>query len=226
MKYKKIYSYFHFDFFDKILKKKREDIYQQIIDKIDINRMNSILDVGTSSLDELESSNYLIKKFISKNKTLSSISVDKINLDYFNNALKKSITENFTKDETDKFSADLVISNATIEHVGEEMNQKKMIENIINLTKKYFVIITPNRFHPLEFHTKLPFIHWLPKKIHRYILKLMNFSDLALEENLNLVSINEFKAMLSKSTQIEYYFVKIKFLFFPSNIILIGKKIK
>ena len=73
MKYKKIYSYFHFDFFDKILKKKREDMYQQIIDKIDMNRMNSILDVGTSSLDELESSNYLISLDLSDNQLTGEI---------------------------------------------------------------------------------------------------------------------------------------------------------
>ena len=50
-----------------------------------------------------------------------------------------------------------------------------MVKNIINLTKKIFFITTPNRFYPIEFHTKLPLIHWLPKRIHRFILsKLLN----------------------------------------------------
>ena len=68
---------------------------------------------------------------------------------FFSKILKKSITEEFSENELYKFSSDLVISNATIEHVGGVLNQKKMIENIIKLTKKIFVITTPNRFHPI-----------------------------------------------------------------------------
>ena len=40
--------------------------------------------------------------------------------------------------------SDLVISNATIEHVGSFENQLKMVKNIILLSKKYFVITTLN----------------------------------------------------------------------------------
>ena len=49
----------------------------------------------------------------------------------------------------------------------------KCVAILLNLSKKYFIIMTPNRFHPLEFHTKIPIIHWLPKKIHRKILKFL-----------------------------------------------------
>ena len=31
-----------------------------------------------------------------------------------------------------------------------------MVENMINLSKRYIIITTPNKFHPIEFHTKLP----------------------------------------------------------------------
>ena len=34
---------------------------------------------------------------------------------------------------------------------------------MISLSKDYVVISTPNRFYPIEFHTKLPLLHWLPK---------------------------------------------------------------
>jgi len=55
---------------------------------------------------------------------------------FFSKILKKSITEEFSENELYKFSSDLVITNATIKHVGGVLNQKKMIENIIKLTKK------------------------------------------------------------------------------------------
>ena len=55
-----------------------------------------------------------------------------------------------------------------------------MIENIIKLTNKYFFVTTPNRFFPIDFHTKLPIIHMFPKKIHRKILRLINLKHLIL----------------------------------------------
>ena len=108
--------------------------------------------------------------------------------------------------------------------MGSFDNQEKMIKNIIQLSKKFFIIITPNRGHPIELHTKLPFLHWLPKNIHRKLLSLMGFDILAKEENLNLLSKNEIILTLKKYNNISYELKSINFLFFKSNIIIIGKK--
>ena len=67
----------------------------------------------------------------------------------------KSITEDLGDKELKSFRSDLVISSAVIEHVGSFDNQRKMIQNMIRLSKKYIVLTTPNKFHPIEFHTKL-----------------------------------------------------------------------
>ena len=100
-----------------------------------------------------------------------SISDQKINSTFFFiKSLNKSILEKFSYEEINQYSSDLVLSNATIEHVGSSANQLQMISNIIKLTKKNFVLITPNRYHPIDFHTQIPLIHWLPKKIHRKIV--------------------------------------------------------
>ena len=108
--------------------------------------------------------------------------------------------------------------------MGSLENQEKMIENVIQLSKKFFVIITPNRGHPLELHTKLPFLHWLHKDIHRKLLSILGFDILAKEENLNLLSKSEIISILRKHNNISYELKGINFLFFKSNIIIIGKK--
>ena len=64
-------------------------------------------------------------------------------------------------------------------------------------TNKYFFITTPNRFFPLDFHTKLPIIHMLPKKIHRKILRLINLKEYAEEENLNLLDENTVNKLIN-----------------------------
>ena len=67
-------------------------------------------------------------------------------------------------------------SNATIEHVGSYQNQISLIKETFRVSKKYVFIQTPNRYYPIDFHTTLPFIHWLPKDIHRKILKFLGLN--------------------------------------------------
>ena len=220
----KIYLTKHYSFFEKILLKKREEILSALKKYLDDRDIIDVLDVGTTEDDNNESSNYLIKN-LGNYKEYKSISDQTIKSKFFSKTLKKSITEDLNKSEIDNFKSDLVISNATIEHVGSLENQIKMCSNIINLSKKYFIIVTPNRFHPLEFHTKIPFIHWLPKKIHRKILKLIGLKFFSEEKNLNLLSEHEFKLIMKKLNQENFDIQNINFLFFKSNLILIGKKI-
>ena len=219
----KIYLTKHFSIFEKILLKKRKEILVVLKKFLNNKEIKDVLDVGSTEDDSNESSNFLVKN-LGKDKNYKSISDQSIKSNFFSKTLKKSITENFTQDEIEKFKSDLVISNATIEHVGSYENQIKMCSNIVNLSKKYFIIMTPNRFHPLEFHTKIPIIHWLPKKLHRKILKFLGLKFFAEEKNLNLLSKYDFKSIMRELNQINYEIKYINFLFIKSNLILIGEK--
>jgi hypothetical protein len=218
-----IYSSYHTSFIDKMIVKKRLEMIKVVNEYLEDKSLIDVLDIGTTGDSKNPSSNILIKN-LQNFRIYKSISDQKINSNFFNITLQKSITDDFTLDEIKVFSSDLVVSNATIEHVGNYENQKKMIENIIKLSNKFFIIITPNRSHPLEFHTKIPFFHWLPKKIHRKLLSLLSFDALAKEENLNLMSKKEINLILKKFTNITYELKSIKFLLFKSNFIIIGKK--
>jgi 2-polyprenyl-3-methyl-5-hydroxy-6-metoxy-1,4-benzoquinol methylase len=120
-----------------------------------------------------------------------------------------------------KNSFDIVMSNATIEHVGNKRNQTKLIKEAVRLSKKLVFISTPNRYFPIDFHTIIPLIHWLPKKIHRFILKIIGFKFLSKEINLNLLSANDLKNMCSILNVKNYTIKKIKLLGFCTNLILI-----
>ena len=218
-----IYAINHYNFFDKIVFKKRLEISNIINNIIKDLQIHDALDIGTTSDDKNASSNIVIKN-IKNIDEFKCISDQIVNSDFFNKKIKKSITEEFSENELINFSSDLVVSNATIEHVGNTLNQKKMLENVIKLTKKIFVITTPNKFYPIELHTKIPLIHWLPKSIYRKILKFLGLCFYANEENLNLLSVNELKKMLD-NYKIIYEIKFIKLFFFKSNIIIIGKKI-
>jgi len=217
-----IYAINHYNFIDKIVLRKRLEISNIINNTIKDLQIHDALDIGTTSDDKNASSNIVIKNIKNIDK-FKSISDQIVNSDFFHKSLNKSITEEFLENELYDFSSDLVVSNATIEHVGNTLNQKKMLENIIKLTKKIFVITTPNKFYPIELHTKIPLIHWFPKSIYRKILKFLGLSFYADEKNLNLLSVNELKKMLDNH-KIIYEIKFIKLFFFKSNIIIIGKK--
>jgi SAM-dependent methyltransferase len=56
---------------------------------------------------------------------------------------------------------DIVFSNAVIEHVGGRERQRKLVSEAIRVGRRAF-ITTPNRRFPVELHTRLPLVHWLP----------------------------------------------------------------
>ena len=115
-------------------------------------------------------------------------------------------------------------SSATLEHVGSFENQIKFVKEAYRLSNKITFITTPNRFYPIDFHTKLPFIHWFPKKFHRFLLNLLGLSFYAKESNLNLLDIKTIKKILNILQIKNYKIIRYKFLFFNSNIIIILNK--
>jgi len=61
--------------------------------------------------------------------------------------------------ENDSF--DIAFSNAVLEHVGGREEQRRFVHELCRVAPKVFVS-TPNRRFPVEVHTLVPFLHWLP----------------------------------------------------------------
>ena len=56
---------------------------------------------------------------------------------------------------------DVVFSNAVIEHVGDRERQRMFVLEALRVGRSVF-LTTPNRRFPIEVHTRLPLVHWLP----------------------------------------------------------------
>ena len=95
---------------------------------------------------------------------------------------------------------------------------------MIKLSNKYFVICTPNKFYPIELHTKIPFLHFLPNNIYRFILNKIGLSFFSKEENLNLLSIKNLIEIMSILNHQNFKIKYVNLMFFKSNLILIGNK--
>jgi methyltransferase family protein len=73
---------------------------------------------------------------------------------------------------------DLGFSNAVIEHVaGGRDGQRRFIHELCRVARRVFVT-TPNRFFPVEVHTLLPFVHWLPQRARARVIPFDDVLDL------------------------------------------------
>ena len=220
---KNTYVQFENSFFEKIIRKKKMEMLDLLKREINISKIKNLLDIGTTDDTALRSSN-IFCHMLNKIPTHKSISNQKIKDKRFKLCLNKSITSNFNKKQINVMKSDLVVSSATIEHVGNLASQIQKVKNMISLSRKYIVITTPNRFFPIEVHTKLPLIHWLPKKTFRKVLLWLGMTYFAKEKNLNLLDRLELSQILNMfSKDMNYKIYNIYFLGFVSNFLVICK---
>ncbi|MDR1086020.1 MAG: class I SAM-dependent methyltransferase [Deltaproteobacteria bacterium] len=210
-------------FASKFIYSARLKIFKHLELLIDFNSLDNILDVGVCSVKDELSTNFFELLFPNKSKIVAFSDQDASWMENEFPGLKFVQGDGCNLPfESDSF--DLVFSSAVIEHVGNFERQLAFLRECYRVSKKYVFLTTPNRFHPLEFHTSLPFIHWLPKSVHRKILSFLGFKDLSLEENMNLLDA-KYLSLMCKSIPINSYTIyRNKFFLFTSNLLLFCKK--
>ena len=67
---------------------------------------------------------------------------------------------------------DIVFSNAVIEHVGGRERQRRMVIEALRVGRRVF-LTTPNRLFPVEVHTRLPLVHWLPDRLSHPVYRAL-----------------------------------------------------
>ena len=77
---------------------------------------------------------------------------------------------------------DIVFSNAVIEHVGGRELQRRFVSESLRVGRRVF-INTPNRRFPIEVHTRLPLVHWLPDAVSHRVYRALG-KDEATEVDL------------------------------------------
>lgn len=118
---------------------------------------------------------------------------------------------------------DIGFSSAVIEHVGSRDKQRFFLEEAIRVCRRLF-LTTPNRFYPVEFHTRLPFIHWLPYPMFRSIIKKIGLEFYSREENLNLISRKQLLNLVPSIYRTNVALYGYRLLGPVSNLILAIKK--
>ncbi|MDD3161922.1 MAG: methyltransferase domain-containing protein [Bacteroidales bacterium] len=150
--------------FSKLSTFNRARKYNYFIQKFSPQSNSEILDVGFCNCDYSAEANYLEKNHPYP-ESITALGLESSGTDVFEKLFPKvkvvtydGIIFPFAAD-----SFDYVWSNAVLEHVGGEASQIRFVSEMLRVGKKVY-FTTPNRYFPFDLHSRLPLVHWLPKK--------------------------------------------------------------
>ena len=92
-------------------------------------------------------------------------------------------------------SFDIVWSNAVLEHVGDQYAQILFLREARRVGRSVF-LTTPNRGFPIEVHSRLPLLHWLPKETFDSILCRIGMPQFA-GDYMRLLRLGELRRLLA-----------------------------
>lgn len=182
---------------------------------------STIVDIGVNSTEYSDLDNYLEKKYRHQSR-ITALTIDdpeplKARYPQLRVVRGDGRCLPFSTDEFD-----IAYSNAVIEHVGNIVSQSEFLSEAVRVAKAGF-ITTPNKYFPIETHTKLPLLHLLPKPIFDWILRQIGMRWAA-GDYMNLLTRRDLEQLAREVGLIDYRICKTYFLGFAMTYILIWNK--
>jgi hypothetical protein len=193
----------------------RRKMFQLFMNVMHPSETTSILDLGVTSEKDHQASNYFERFYPHKHRIVCAGIEDGHHLERAYPGITFRPIQLGEKLPFSDRQFDIVFSNAVIEHVGSETKQRLFVEDALRVSKAFF-LSTPNRFFPVEMHTGLPLLHFLPKRAHRLLLAKMGHNYWASESNLNLMDAKEFRRLFPNSIPVKIE--KVRLFGFCSNL--------
>jgi Methyltransferase domain len=203
--------------------RQRRKMYAAFMEAMAIPPGSSLLDVGVTSDRSYDHSNYVEAWYPEKDR-ITAVGIDDAS---FLEELHPGLTfvrANGCDLPFADASFDYVHSSAVLEHVGSAALQARFLRELWRVARVGIFVTTPNRWFPVEFHTVLPLIHWLPVGTYRRLLKALGHDMLAQEEHLNLLSAASLKAAAQAAGIEQVQIASVSLLGLPTNLLLAARK--
>jgi hypothetical protein len=202
--------------------KARKKMFELFMENMTPTQSSTVLDLGVTPDQKLPESNFFEEFYPYKDKVTAASIEEAAFLEEKYVGLKFVKTNPGEKLPFKDKEFDFLFCSAVIEHVGSREYQKEFLSECMRVSNSFF-ITTPNRKFPLDLHTFIPFIHWLPQSIHQSILRLLGLEFWAKTENLNLLTPNALVELFPKETNVKVY--NYHLFGMPSNIVVYGNSI-
>ena len=172
----------------------RKEVFQKFMGMLRPGPSDTVLDIGATKVGGRQESNFF-EQFYPYPQSVTAVGVEDVSgLQSLYPAMRFiQIEEDQPLPFRDQ-EFDLAFSNAVLEHVGDHHRQLRFVGEVTRVSKRGMIAIPDRRF-PVEYHSSIPFIHWLPGKVHRTIFGMLGFTELQSEENLHLLWRREFRSL-------------------------------
>ena len=207
----------------KISGHQRRKMFERFVKSMKVGASDTILDIGVTSDRSFVDSNYLEAWYPHKNR-ITAVGID--NAEFLESLfVGVKFVQSDGRDLPFRSGAfDFVHSSAVLEHVGSRQQQVQFLREAWRVACKGIFVTTPNRRFPVEFHTVLPFFHWLPLPLYRKLLRALGHEFFADESNLNLMSVHSLGRAAQASGLERFQIGSVSLLGLPTNLVLTARK--
>lgn len=172
----------------------RRRMYERVLELTHPSRETRILDVGTTPDLSIPYNNFFERWYRYRDRITACSIEDCSNLEKAFPGLKFRLLQGENLPFHDG-EFELAVSFAVLEHIGPEAHQRHFLSELARVADS-FVAYTPYRYFPVEMHTLLPLMHWIPTRWYRVMWHRLGLEFWADEHNLNLLSKRMVKRLL------------------------------
>jgi len=208
---------------DRLAARMRRVMFRHFLDDTAVRSEHTILDVGVTSDEELEASNYL-EAWYPRKDHITACGIDDASFLEQKYPGVRYIKADGRSLPFPDGHFDIVHSSAVLEHVGSHEQQRAFIAELARVARRAAFLTTPNRWFPVEFHSALPVVHWLPPPAFRAVLRVLGHNMLSREENLNLLGANDLRRLCLELRLPNFEVSSVSLFRWPSNLLLIIRK--
>ncbi len=207
---------------DRLATVARRRMFAILMDELDPSPAHQVLDVGATSDETYESSNYLEAWYPFPAQVTATGLDDASHLERRYPGVRFVPGDGRSLPFEDR-SFDIVHASAVIEHVGTRADQARFLAELWRVARVGIMVTTPNRWFPVELHTSLPVLHWLPARLHRMVLRRLGLGFYAEVSNLNLLDRRALRR-LGRAEGIPVEVQAVRLGGWPSNLVVIARR--
>lgn len=207
----------------KVAAYQRRKMFGAFLSATGIQPQDTVLDMGVTSDRTYGHSNYLECWYPHKNRITASGIDDATFLEEMYPGLRFVPADGRNLPFADQ-EFDYVHSSAVLEHVGSREKQAALLSEAWRVARKGIFVTTPNRWFPIEFHTVMPFAHWLPTTAFQRLCEMRGLAFFASEDNLNLLSGPQLRLLAAKAGVENFEVKSVTLAGWPSNLLLSARR--